>query len=138
MQDEIAETDALQHKEADDVLRESWKGDYRANINMVGAFLESTFGKEAKEQMMNGRYPDGRAFMNDPKVLEGIAAVQRRLDPLSRLTTPGGDALSSLTDEIAEIEKFQKDHRTEYFDDEPKQARLRELYDIRIKEKEAA
>ena len=88
---------------------------------------------------MNGRYPDGRAFMNDPKVLEGIAAVQRKLDPVSRLTPPGGgSALQSLTDEIAEIEKFQKEHRAEYFKDEKKQERLRELYDIRTKQQEAA
>ena len=130
--------DIEQAKEATDSLRESWKGDYRANINMVGAFLEKTFGKEAKEQLLNGRFQDGRGFMNDPKILEGIAAVQRTLDPLTEIVPAGGDAAQTLNDEIADIEKFMREHRTAYNKDEPKQLRLRQLYDIRIKHEEAA
>lgn len=132
-QDAQNELDTEEAKEATDSLRETWKTDYRANINMVGAFLENTFGKEIKDQLLNGRFADGRAFMNDPKILEGIATAQRKLDPVTQIIAPGGDAAQSLNDEIAEIEKFMSEHRTAYNKDNVKQARLRQLYDLRIK-----
>jgi hypothetical protein len=56
---------------------------------------------------------------------------------MTRLIPPGGDPSLALNDEIAELEKFQKEHRTEYFKDEVKQERLRELYQIRIDHKAA-
>ena len=136
VQDDIAGTDASQHTETEGALRTTWGTDYQANINLVGAFLESTFGEEAKEEMMNGRFADGRAFMNNPKVLEGLAAVQRKLDPVTRLVPPGGDPIQTLHDELAEIDKFRREHRTEYFKDEKMQARERELIDIRNKHEE--
>ncbi len=130
-QDAIAEIDAGQHQETEDTLRQQWGSDYRANINLVGALLESSFGAEAKTQLLNGRFADGRAFMNDPKVLEGLADISRKLNPLTQLTPPGGDAQKTLNDEIAELEKYMKEKRTEYFKDQPAQDRLRQLYDIR-------
>ena len=131
------ELDTEQAKAATDSLRESWQADYRANINLVGAFLEGTFGAELKDQILNGRFADGRAFMNDPKILEGLAAAQRRLDPVTQIVAPGHDAAQTLNDEIAEIEKFMAEHRTAYNKDESKQARLRQLYDLRIKQEAA-
>ncbi len=131
------ELDIEQSKEATDSLRAQWKGDYRANFNMVGAFLENTFGKEVKDQLLNGRFQDGRAFMNDPKVMMGLAAAQRKLDPVTQIVPSGEDPEATLNEEIAEIELYMKEHRTAYNKDETKQARLRQLYDIRTKHKEA-
>ncbi len=131
IQDDIAETDAIQHTESEEALRQEWGTDYQANINMAGAYLERVYGKEAKEDMMNGRYADGRAFMNNSKVLEGMAAEQRRFDPRTQLVKPGVDPSQTLNDELAEIDKFRREHRTEYFKNEKMQARERELIDIR-------
>lgn len=131
------ELDIEQAKEATDALRAEWKGDYRANINLVGAFLENTFGKEVKEQLLNGRFEDKRGFMNDPKILMGIASAQRIIDPLLQIIPAGEDPEATLKEEIAEIELYMKEHRTAYNKDEKKQARLRQLYDIRTKHDEA-
>lgn len=131
VQDEMAAEDATQHQETEGQLRTDWGTDFQANMNLVGTFLETNFGKEAKDQMMNGRYPDGRAFMNDPAVLKGIAEVQRKIDPITQITPPGGDAMQTMNDEIAEIEKVMREDRPRYNKDEQMQARLRELYDIR-------
>ena len=124
--------DVEQAKATTDTLRESWKGDYRANINLAGAFLENTFGKEFKQQLLEGRLADGRAFMNAPEMLEGLAQAQRKLDPLTQILPPGGDPEKTLNDEIAEIEKFMREHRTAYNKDEGKSNRLRDLYQLRI------
>lgn len=127
-----AEVDADNSAEAVKELRETWGADYRANINLVGGLLESTFGAEAKDQIMNGRYGDGKAFLNDPNVLKGFAEMARKLNPVMQLTPPGHDPSQTMNDEIAELEKFMAEHRTEYNKDVGKQERLRQLYQIRI------
>lgn len=133
-QDAQAELDTQQSTEANDALRTDWGADYRANINLVEGLIASTFGKEASEQLLSGRYTDGRAFLNDPDVLKGFAQLARAVNPVMEM---GGDhhtAQQSLNDEISEIEKFMRTNRSEYLADETKQARLRTLYDLRIKQ----
>jgi hypothetical protein len=127
-----SELDSDHSEAATTELRETWGADYRANINLIGGLLESTFGSEAKDQIMNGRYGDGKAFLNDPNVLKGFADMARKLNPVMQLTPPGHDASQTMNDEIAELEKFMSEHRTEYNKDVGKQERLRQLYQIRI------
>jgi len=133
-----AEMDGGHQAETTQELRETWGQDYQANINLIGGFLESTFGSEAKDQLLNGRFGDGKAFMNDPNILKGLSEVARRINPIHQLTPPGHDSQQSLNDEISELEKFMAENRTEYNKDEGKQARLRQLYQIRIDQSNAA
>jgi hypothetical protein len=119
-------------------LRGAWGADYQANLNLVHGLLEGQFGKDAKEQLLNGRYADGRAFLNDPKVLKGFAEMARALNPIHQITPPGHDPSQTLNDEISELEKFMSEHRTEYNKDVGKQERLRQLYQIRIDQAAAA
>lgn len=137
-QDAQADLDNQQSTEANDTLRTDWGSDYRANINLVNGLVSKWFGKEAAEQLLNGRYQDGRAFMNDPNVLKGFATMARIIDPIMEIGDSGTDHATTLNDEIAELEKFMSEKRTEYNKDEKAQARLRQLYDIRIKHQEAA
>ena len=138
-QEDLAELDSEHHQEVEDELRGSdrWGSDYRANVNLVGALIETSFGKENKEAFLNARDPDGRAIMNIPGVLEGLATMARTLNPITQLAPPGGDPAQTLNDEIAEIEKFMREKRSEYNADEKMQARLRQLYDIRTAHKAA-
>lgn len=136
-QDQLAENDSVDHQETEDQLRNDWGGDYRANINLVGALIESTFGAEHKEVILNARDPDGRAIMNIPGVLEGLANLSRQVNPIAQIQPSGGDPQQTLSDEIAKLEKYMKDDRPAYNKDEPAQQRLRELYDIRIKHEAA-
>jgi len=136
-QDQLADMDSAQHQETEDALREQWGGDYRANINLVGSLIESTFGTEYKEVILNARDPEGRAIMNIPGVLEGLAELSRKVNPVAQIAAQGGDPAQTLNDEIAELEKYMKDDRKGYNNDEPAQARLRQLYDIRLKHQAA-
>jgi hypothetical protein len=131
------EQDQQQRVQAEQELREAWGADFQPNMNAVQGFLNATFGEEAKEQMLNGRFPDGRAFMNDPNVLKALADVGRRLNPMSELTPQTGSAEQSMNDEIAELEKYMREDRTKYNNDVTAQERLRKLYEIRIKNAEA-
>lgn len=131
-QDAQADMDTEQAKTADDTLREDWASDYRANINLVNGMISSSFGKEAAEQLLNGRFPDGRAFMNDPAVVKGFAEIARQLNPIMELGGPHGEIQQTMNDEIATLEKYMAEERTKYNADTKAQERLRKLYQIRI------
>jgi hypothetical protein len=134
-----AELDVQQSGEATDALRsaEAWGSDFRANINLVNGLIATTFGEETAQNLLNGRYQDGRAFMNDPAVLTGLAVIARKLNPIMELSSPNTDHATTLNDEIAELEKYMREERTKYNADAPSQERLRQLYDIRIKHEAA-
>lgn len=136
-QDQLATMDNEHHTETEDALRAEWGTDYRTNVNIVGALIEKTFGEEGKDFVLNARDMDGRAIMNNPQVLMGLAELARQT--MHPMAIPGqvNDPQQTVDDEIAEIEKFMKDDRTAYNKDEKKQARLRQLYDIRTKHQAA-
>ncbi|MCK5089324.1 MAG: hypothetical protein KAI25_07765 [Hyphomicrobiaceae bacterium] len=132
-QDAMAELDNGHHQETEDQLRTEWGTDYRANINLVGSLIETTFGEENASAILNARDAEGRALMNIPGVLQGLADISRQLNPVAQLApSTGRTADQTLEDEIGELEKFMKDDRKAYNKDEKSQARLRELYQIRI------
>jgi len=131
-QDAEAVLDDTHSTETNDALRAEWGSDYRPNINAIEGLIASTFGKDAAEQLLNGRYKDGRAFMNDPDVLKGLATIARKIDPLMQIGDGNTDNVTTMNDEIAKLEKYMRDERTAYNADQPAQDRLLELYDIRI------
>lgn len=131
-QDQLAEIDHEHHQETEEALRSSWGSDYRANINLVGGLLETTFGEETKNAILNARDGEGRAIMNIPEVVQGLSELARKVNPIAQIISPRNDPVATLNDEIAEIEKFMRTNRSEYNKDEKKQARLLELYDIRL------
>lgn len=132
-QDVMAELDNGHHQETEDSLRQEWGTDYRANINLVGALIEGTFSEENAAAILNARDGDGRAIMNNPGILQGLAEISRKLNPVNQLIPKtGGTAQQTLDDEIDTLEKFMREDRDKYNKDEKSQARLRELYQIRI------
>ena len=133
-QDQAAEIDHEHHQETEDTLRQEWGSDYRANINLIGALLDQTFGEENRDVLMNARDEGGRAIMNIPGVLAGLADISRKMNPVAAIAPKTGlSAQETLEDEIKGIEDFMRKDRKAYNKDEKQQARLRELYDIRIK-----
>lgn len=135
-QDAIAELDAEQAREATDFLRDpenGWGKDFRTNMNLVNQVLDTYFGEEAKNQLMNGRYMDGRGFFNDPTVLQGIAKLARQVNDVAPIIAQDPDQLKSLHEEIDEIENVMRTDRRRYNGDEKMQARYRELLDLRLK-----
>ena len=140
-QEAIADLDAEQSKETTDILRdpeEGWGKDFRTNMNLINSLLDTAFGADAKEQLLNGRYQDGRGFMNDPAVLRGLANLARQINDVAPLIAQDPDQLKGLHDEIEELENYMKTKRSEYNKDTKAQERLRELYDLRLKSEQAA
>jgi len=132
-QDALAEMDSSDHQGTEDTLRTEWGTDYRANINLVGAHIETQFGKEAAESLMNARDPEGRAIMNIPGILEGFMQSARTINPVHQIApSTGRTAIETLDEEIAGFEKLMRTDRKAYNADEKGQARYRELLQVRI------
>ena len=137
-QDAIAALDAEQQIEATDQLRSSdnWGNDFRTNMNLINSLLDQHFGEEAKAQLLNGRFQDGRGFFNDVGVMMGLAQLARQVNDVAPLIAQDPDKMQSLNDEIMELEKKMADRTSDYWrgpEANQNQARYRELLDIRLK-----
>jgi hypothetical protein len=132
-QEQLAAADQEQQHNAEDFLRREWGADYRTNVNIIGAMIEKTFGADVRDSLLNARDHEGRAIMNIPGIMEGFATLAR--STMHPMAIPGqtGDPVQAVEDEIRDIEKVMKENRAQYNKDETMQARLRELYDIRLK-----
>lgn len=132
-QAEQAEADTAHKAEVEDALRAEWGADYRANVNHVKAFLDSA-PEGVADRIANARDSEGRALLNDPKVLRWLTQTARELNPIHTIVpgTSGNDA-QTVDGEIEKIEKFMRTNRQEYNKDQKMQDRLRNLYDARIK-----
>ena len=126
-----SEADTGHRTETEDALRAEWGADYRANVNHVKTFLESA-PEGIGDRIANARDGEGRALLNDPKVLRWLASTARELNPISTIV-PGtaGNQAETVDTEIATIEKFMRTNRKEYNGDSKMQERLRNLYDAR-------
>lgn len=140
-QEAIASLDAEQAQEATEFLRNSetgWGNDFRTNMNLINSVLDTHFGEDAKAQLLNGRYQDGRGFFNDPVVLMGLASLARSVNDVAPLIAQDPDKMQSVNDEIDQIENVMRTERTRYNNDEKMQARYRELLELRLKSQNAA
>ena len=128
----LQEDDEREEREAVDKLNVEWGPKFRVNQNKISNML-TMFPESVREDFMQARLPNGTRLMNNVDMMRGLAQLALTLDPSSTITPVDGDPMQGITDEIAEIEKFMREKRTEYNKDESKQARLRELYGIRDK-----
>lgn len=132
-QDQMAELDAGHHQETEDTMRSDWGTDYRANVNLIGSYVEANFGKEAAESLLGARDGQGRAIMNIPGILEGFANTARKMNPVGRITpVTNQTAIETLNEEIKGIEDLMRTDRPKYNKDQKIQDRYVELLDIRI------
>ena len=127
----VSEADTTHRAEVEDALRPEWGNDYRANVNHIKSFL-GTLPDGVGELIANARNGEGRALLNDPKVLKALAQVARELNPAHTIV-PGtsGNQTEAVADEISKIEKLMRTNRAEYNRDTKMQARLRDLYSAR-------
>lgn len=132
-QEILSDLDDQHHQETEDQLRQEWGNDYRQNVNVISALIEKTFGEEVRDSILNARDMNGRAIMNMPGIVMGLADLARQV--MHPMSIPGqaSDPAQTVEDEIQEIEKVMREDRARYNSDEAMQARLRQLYDIRLK-----
>lgn len=132
-QAEMGEIDSSQRQEAINQLQGEWGGDYTTNMNLITGMLNAELSEEDREALTGGRYADGRAFFNAPGVLKFFGKLARIYNPHGKPLPNDVTALQATEDEIAEIENVMKTDRKRYNEDQKMQARLRELYEVRLR-----
>jgi len=116
-----------------EALRAEWGADYKRNLNVVHAHLE-TLPTEVAEIFRNGRGADGVPIGYKPEALKWLASMALEANPLSTVVPgTGATQASAITDEIAKIEGIMRTDRTQYNKDETMQARYRDLLMAREK-----
>lgn len=129
---ETAEQDNAYLGEQRQIMAEAMGGDFRANMNDLKAFLGQREGM--LEEFMQARGANGRPLMSNAGVVGWLVEQMRELNPLQTVVPGSGDgAAKSLNDEIAAIEKVQRDDNPAYWRDEKMQTRYRELLTAREK-----
>lgn len=130
---EQAEADTAYRAQAVEELRGEYGGEFKRNFTDLKAWVGSA-GDDVANLFFGARLPDGTLLGDNPAVLKWMIGQMREMNPLSAVVpSGGGDAMSSVESEIAEIEKLMNTNREAYWRDEGKQKRLRELYAAREK-----
>ena len=86
--EKIIQQDGLDEQQANQLLKESWGGDYEVNMNLV-TNLVNRLPENIRESFANARMADGKALMNTPEVLQFFADLSREINPLAGI--PGAD-----------------------------------------------
>lgn len=71
-----AQRDAEQLEKAEDVLREDWGAEFRANVNLNARYLADTFGEDW-QMVLAARRPDGVRFAEDPDFARWVNKLAR-------------------------------------------------------------
>jgi hypothetical protein len=127
----LADVENSSKAAVEDALREEWGADYRANLNMVNALLDSA-PKGVKDSVLGARMPDGTPLGNDANLVRWLAATARELNPAATLVPGTGmTATRGIEDRIAEIDKVMRTNRREYMRDTKMQEEYRQLLSAR-------
>lgn len=140
------DADADFKQKTEDSLRTEWGADYRPNINAVENMLSRMpegLGESllaARVSMPTKEDPTRSVPLgNHPLFIKWAAQLEREVNPTATLVPAGtGNVGKTIEDEITSIEKDMRTNREEYFKDEKKQGRYRELIAARDRMKARA
>lgn len=133
--EERAELDRGFRKESEDTLRSEWGPEYRPNLNGMHGLIDQYAPEGFKEKLFSARLADGTPLGDDPDALRFLVGLAREINPFGTVTPKEGETqMQSIEEEIAILEKEMadtKDKNSDYYHNEAKQQRYRDLIDIR-------
>ena len=122
------------------VLKEELGAAFNRKRNSISSvFVNAVGGTDLENEnsvfsrIMGGRTSDGKVIGNDPDVAKWLMSVAQEVNPVASVVDDGGHSGKGVDEELAEIAKFRKDNRRDYFKDEKMQARYRELLEAKAK-----
>jgi hypothetical protein len=119
-------------QQAEDKLRAEWGGDYRRNINVAKGLLDMA-PEGVKDALLGARTSDGSPITTNPNLWQWLADMALQLNPAAPLIPAGDNPMSSIEDQISEIEKMMSRNDPAYWKDEKIQAKYRDLVAMRDK-----
>lgn len=130
-----AEANAAAKTVTEDELRGEWGADYRANTNLINAFI-SSMPKDLQEELFQSAKPDGTQIMNNPAMLKWLAQQARELNYTGAVLPSGEASAKGLESELNEMKALMGNASSKYWkgpESAKLQARYRELVEIQQK-----
>ncbi len=127
--DALKETDDTDTQTTEDLLRAEWGNEYRPHMNKIHGLLD-TAPEGFKEQILEARLKDGTMLGSNPDALKFLIDLALIKNPTTTLVPAGGDLMSSIEDELKDLESMMGNRSSEYWKGpkaEGNQARYREL-----------
>jgi len=143
--EEISASEKEAEKKTEDLLRQEWGADYRANKAMAEALLARA-PAGFRDRFMNGYLADHTPIKADPAAWKWLVQMEREINPASTVVPGmGGDVGKSIAEEIKQYKVWMAAPRgtpdsDKYWKDEKVQERYRQLLDAqrKLEEKKAA
>jgi hypothetical protein len=138
---EVAARDQEFTSECQTSLRAEWGAELQLN-NKIAMDVLNTAGEDYRDTILTARGPDGRRLGDSPQFVRWLASLGREINPVATLVPGSGtNAMQSLMDEKASMEKLMGDHDSEYWKGpkaEGMQARYRAIIEAEEKAKKRA
>jgi hypothetical protein len=134
--DALAERDASEKSETEEVLRKDFGPDYKPNMNLMSGLFD---GEEQgfKDDLFNARLADGTKLINDPAFNKLMVRLAREINPAAAIMPSGSTDTKSIEDEIKTLSALQATDENKFWS-KPIQDRLIELRGARDKMKQKA
>lgn len=136
-----ATIDEDQRRENSVALQSEWGAEFKTNINAIQGWFDSIDPGDKEEGrpslgsiVFGARGIDGGKLGNNPVFLRALVEAARAINPAATVIPGNADSSGkSISDELAEIDKFRREHRKQYTKDEKMQARERQLLEAQLK-----
>jgi len=135
---ERADKDKTDEVTTRDELRDELGKDFTPRLQAAYGLIESA-PEDVRDLLLSARLGNGTLLGNHGPTLKWLMDLAMEINPAAAVTPgKGAGTLQSIESEIAEIEKLMRDNRREYYGDERKQERYRQLLEARDKMKKKA
>lgn len=123
-----AQQDGVDTQTCDRQLKEMWGGDVETNKNIVMNHL-AQLPESVREDFMNGRLANGKAWFNSPEVMGFFADSARALNPAGTVVPNSNNPVQAIDTEIAALEARMGD--ADWHKDKAAQKRYMELVEAK-------
>lgn len=136
---ERTEMDRVARVQNEDSLHADWGPEYRPNLNGAHALFDTYAESGLRERFFGARMPDGSPLGDDPDTLRFLVALSREINPHGTITPAAGETpIQTIEAELAQLNLEMADtkgRKYDYYTNETKQARWRDLSDMLAKHK---
>ena len=133
----LDESDDTFQRESIASLKEEWGASFNRRRNAIASLFATAPGGPKLQtedgsptlyaRIMGGRTSDGKMIGDDPDLVRWFSGLAHEVNPAATVAEDGDLSGKGIAEELEELKKFMKENRREYFKDENKQKRYREL-----------
>lgn len=130
---DLDQSDDTFRRESEAALKEEYGSAFKRNTNAIAPLFSAAPGgadvtnnESLYARLMGGRMADGRVIGNDTDMVRFLVGLAQEVNPAATITEDGDQSGKSITDELTDLRKLQKDEPKKYWSKET-QARELEL-----------